>query len=59
MAQDLALGVIASLGTDPLAALQHVRSLGVPTTHISYPAAMDSEVWRPRIFGKRTQQRGL
>ena len=43
MAQQLALGVMARLGTDALTALQHVRSLGVPTAHISYPAAMDNE----------------
>ena len=43
MAQELALGVIAGLGTDALAALQHVRSLGVPTAQISYPGAMDNE----------------
>ena len=43
MAQELALGVIVGLGTDALAALQHVRSLGVPTAQISYPAAMDHE----------------
>jgi sugar phosphate isomerase/epimerase len=43
MTQELALGVIAGLGTDALAALQHVRSLGVPTAHIGYPAAMDNE----------------
>ena len=43
MGQELALGVVIGLGTDALAALQHVRSLGVPTAHISYPAAMDNE----------------
>jgi len=43
MAQQLALGVMTRLGTDALTALQHVRSLGVPTAHISYPVAMDNE----------------
>jgi L-ribulose-5-phosphate 3-epimerase len=43
MAQELALGVIARLGTDALGALQYVRSLGVPTAQISYPAALDNE----------------
>src|SRR4051812_18495987 len=44
MAQELALGVTAAVGTDALAAFQHVRSLGVPTAQISYPAALDNEV---------------
>ena len=43
MAQELALGVIARLGTDALGGLQYVRSLGVPTAQISYPAALDNE----------------
>ena len=43
MARELALGVIARLGTDALAGLQYVLSLRVPTAQISYPAAMDNE----------------
>jgi sugar phosphate isomerase/epimerase len=43
MAQELALGVIASLGTDARAALQRVRDLGLPTAQIGYPAALDNE----------------
>lgn len=55
MAQELALGVIAGLGTNALAALQHVRSLGVPTAHISYPAAMDNEAGVREIESARRQ----
>jgi sugar phosphate isomerase/epimerase len=43
MARELALGVITGLGTNALAALNYVRSLGVPTAQISYPVAVDSE----------------
>lgn len=42
MARELALGVIARLGTDALTGFQYVLSLGVPTAQISYPAALDS-----------------
>src|SRR5690349_19568398 len=53
MAQELALGVIASLGTDARAALQHVRSLGLPTAQISYPAALDNEAGLREIDAAR------
>lgn len=53
MAQELALGVIASLGTDARAALQYVRSLGVPTAQISYPAALDNEAGLREIEAAR------
>lgn len=42
MAKELALGVITSLGTDALAALQRVQSLGLTAAQIGYPAALDN-----------------
>jgi sugar phosphate isomerase/epimerase len=54
MARELALGVIARLGTDALTGLQYVRSLGVPTAQISYPAAMDNEAGLREIEAARS-----
>jgi sugar phosphate isomerase/epimerase len=53
MTQELALGVIARLGSDALAGLQHVRTLGVPTVQISYPAALDNEAGLREIEAAR------
>jgi sugar phosphate isomerase/epimerase len=53
MAQELALGVIARLETDAVAGLQYVRSLGVPTAQISYPAALHNEAGLSEIAAAR------
>ena len=53
MAKQLALGVIASLGTDAREALQRVRSLGLPTAQIGYPAALDNEAGLREIEAAR------
>jgi sugar phosphate isomerase/epimerase len=42
MADQLALGLMTGMSGEPLAALQAVKELGIPTVQLSYPAHLDT-----------------